>query len=826
MKRLLTAITSVLLCVTMLTLAPAQVFASAAENEKKYISEVKVGMGETSEQASKELLDEGYTILADDKGNYADLNKDAGSKSALKSGPNQKIVYLGYKTTSDATDAITDLAVMNMDGGYSFQEYEILMDKQMETQIKPFVERFIATLTEYRENLQKPVDSVNYKRANYYRTLLNKLTDDDTGGKPLGDLLINKTKYELGDEAYDALSDEEKKNHCDIVTLLMQGNGQAVLVMETMLAKSADAGEDTWLERFLKGGPDALYNSVKEKNPRMTPSEINAELDKKYYDTARKIADKWSAFAEVLLCYDEAVEDLDEVVGNEADPDALTEKFEKLDENSSDEELTEVAVDVMSSEAEMIKGSTAAEDVVVKNYLESVEYGDGTLYDFFDRDASDFSNNDAIRELYPIVDALSGGQIAALDFLSIKDMILMAITDENGFDDADIDKGSASIYEGVNREIYERGGVALTNDALRAKANANDVETSPVSNLSIVLWSCAAASGVAAALTAFAMTKATQTYQSMVKPVFDTAELENRLVNVMKNIRWREKQLASALEYENTSWGKFNKRQATEYLDAYKGKAEEINDEFQKIQDAEEQFDKAQQSLATKSTVCKYLAVGFTFVMVALTVYSIVQTVRDLIAYYDVEFAPIPKYIVDEVDITATNEKGEKVMIQNQTAYYKAVLCNRTAGDSSTEKKNYEILGDRNDLNGDVGRQWLALYSVKYENGTPILADSLKFVNGSAELPDGYTAGIHRFGEKGAFNLTSKYYCYNDPNNGTYIFFKNAASTVKDIAATAGSMFSGGSLAIGAAGGLIVGVVATLLLASFAKKKKKEEQPA
>jgi hypothetical protein len=815
-----------ILCAVMLVIGPAQLVASAAASDKpEYISEVKVGMGQTSDEASKELLEEGYTILLKEDGSYADLNENAGSKSALKAGPNQKIVYLGYKTTSDASDAITDLAVMNMEGGYSFQEYEILMDNQMETQIKPFVERFIATLTEYRENLQKPVDSVNYKRADYYRTLLNKLTDDDTDGKPLGDLLINKTKYELGDEAYNALSDEEKKNYCDIVTLLMQGNGQAVLMMETMLAKSADAGEDTWIERFLKGGPDALYHSVKEKNPRMTPSEINAELDKKYYDTARKIADKWSAFAEVLLCYDEAVEDLDEVVESEADPDALIEKLEKLDENSPDVELAEATVDVMSSEAEMIKGSTAAEDVVVKNYLESVEYGDGTLYDFFDRDASEFSDNDAIRALYPIVDALSGGQIAALDFLSIKDMILMAITDENGFDDADIDEASASIYEGVNREIYERGGVALTNDALRAKANANDVEASPVSNLSIVLWSCAAASGVAAALTAVAMTKATQTYQSMVKPVFDTTELEERLVDVMKKITHRERQLARALPYKESTWGKMNVKTAEEYLDAYKGKVEVINDEFQKIQDAEEQFDKAQQSLATKSTVCKYLSIGFTFVMVALTVYSIVQTVRELIAYYDVEFAPIPKYIVDEVDITATNEKGEKVMIQNQTAYYKAVLCNRTAGDSSTEKKNYEILGDRNDLNGDVGRQWLALYSVKYENGTPILADSLKFVNGSAELPDGYTAGIHRFGEKGAFNLTSKYYCYNDPNNGTYVFFKNAASTVKDIAATTGSMFSAGSLAIGAVGGLIVGVVATLLLASFAKKKK-EEQPA
>ena len=96
MKKILTIITSLVLCVTVMALCPAQVIASAAENEKaNYISEVKVGMGETSDDAAKELLDEGYTILAKDDGSYADLNENAGSKSFLKSGPNQKIVYLG-----------------------------------------------------------------------------------------------------------------------------------------------------------------------------------------------------------------------------------------------------------------------------------------------------------------------------------------------------------------------------------------------------------------------------------------------------------------------------------------------------------------------------------------------------------------------------------------------------------------------------------------------------------------------------------------------------------------------------------------------------------
>ena len=64
MKKITFMLTSILLCVTMLILGPAQVAASAAEEAKKvYISEVKVGMGKTSEEAAKELLAEGFTIL-------------------------------------------------------------------------------------------------------------------------------------------------------------------------------------------------------------------------------------------------------------------------------------------------------------------------------------------------------------------------------------------------------------------------------------------------------------------------------------------------------------------------------------------------------------------------------------------------------------------------------------------------------------------------------------------------------------------------------------------------------------------------------------------
>ena len=788
MKKLLTAITSAVLCMTMLIIAPTQIVASAAESEQKYISEVKVGMGVTSDQASKELLDEGYTILKDDNGNYADLNKDAGAASPMKEGPNQKIVYLGYKTTSEAGNAITDLAVMNMDGGYSFEDYEKLMQSHLDTQIKPFVNRFIATLKEYRENLQKPQDSANYKRANYYKALLNKLTDDDTGNKPLGDLLVNQTKYEMGDAAYNALSDEEKKNHCDILTLLMQGNGQAILLMETELTKSADSSNSTWVDRFKETSLDKLTNKVKNENPNMTPSEINKELDKLYNDDAKKILEKWEAFNEILINYDNAGENIKKAVeGN------TTDKSIDINENSTDSEIQEAATKASDTQTKAVTGGLAAEEIAAHDYLETVEYGDGTMLEFFERDKSEFEDSENIRELYPIVDSLSGGQLAGLDFLSIKDMVVMALTDENGFKKVDLnDALTASIYQDVNREIYEKGGVALTDAAMRAKATAQEATpTFKLSTLGSVLWTCTAVSGAAAAASAIAH-----------------AKLKNSpYLKALTEYQDKMKSYQTIMNKDGKGFGNLTSDQKSAYKNLLSKKnAYENSEVYQKA--------------LFKSNITKYLAAGFTVLGAVLAGVSIYTTIEEMKAFYKVEFTPIPKYIVDRADITAVNQKGETVMVKNQTAYYKAVLCNRTAGSSAFEKKNYEILKDRNDLNGDVGMQWLSLYSVKYENGTPILADSLKVKLGKGDAPEGYTNGIHRFGEKDTFNLTSKLYCYNDPSEGTYVFFKNDTSTVKDLTA-AGSTFSGGSLALGIGAGALAGCALTLLLLKVNNKKKK-----
>ena len=142
MKHLSRAFIALLMAVLMAATLPVQVFADSTTD--KYISEVQIGVGKSASDAEKAL--EGYEILKDDSGNNVDLNKSAGATGI--GGKGNRVVYMGFKRTSQRAEAVTDLALMNMKGGYSVEDYESLMEKQMSNQIIPFVNGFLAVIEE------------------------------------------------------------------------------------------------------------------------------------------------------------------------------------------------------------------------------------------------------------------------------------------------------------------------------------------------------------------------------------------------------------------------------------------------------------------------------------------------------------------------------------------------------------------------------------------------------------------------------------------------------------------------------------------------------
>ena len=794
MKKTSSIIIALLLAVTIAMSLPVQVFADSTT--EKYISEIKIGVDKKADKALAAL--EGYEILKGDDGKPVDLNKDAGGGVGSKG---NRVVYLGFKRTSDRSEAVTDLAVMNMKGGYSTEDYDALMDYYIKEQITPFVDSFLAAIEEYRANYNSS-NSANRQRAQYAHDALNKLTDDDCGGAGLGDLLLNETKYEMGDTAYNALSAEQKKQHADILTIVAQANGRATLLMESLLLKAADTEDTTWLERFA----EITYQDLEDETG-LSPSKAKAALDKLYYDDAAKFLEMWDAFKEHLDGYDDAVAKLEEL--NDTDIDALKAIIESYDILTATEEQSEAyanAIAKVSTYSEVY--FNAYNDVLCKEYLETVEYDlsdfdlDGeTLLDLFTLDRETVEKN--IECLYPLIASLSPGQKAGIALITLQDLVILGIVDSEAYKKSEYDDLTpSSVYEGVDRGIYEPGGVGLTSDAQRTDALIRMAEQTDGFKLGALTFIGISAVGAAAIGLGVSLglrqvaNNAISSYHSTLTP----------LKEALAATRESRETAAKIITDSNLGW-------------AERGKAVRTWDEAGRLIESQEVAVKRAENpqllnrLESRSATCSKLAIGFGVAIVIITAITIWLTFKDLKDYYKVDFTPAPKYMVDEKDITAYNARGEKIVIKNQAAYYKAAQFDR-----ASDAEYFNVLGHVADLNGDVGRQWLALYVEKNENNDPILADSFKASSGE-HIPAGYEFGIHMFGSAAVENLNNPLYVWKSDAPKVFIYYKLEANT----ASTTGTNFTGGIVAVSGGTGFAIGALAMALGSVVAKKKKEKE---
>ncbi len=766
MKHLSRAIIAIFMAILMGTLLPVQVFADTPD----YIGEVKVYEGNY-----KKAAEEGFTILCGDNGKLIDLNQGSGSTDIGAKG--NKAVYLGYKTTKDKKEAITDLALMSMKGGYDVAEYDILMDQQMNEQIIPFVDSFLTTIDEYRANYKSKI-AANKERAQYMHDLLNKMIDDDTG-KGLGDLLLNKTKYEMTESKYNSLTEEEKKKHADILTIIAQSNGQATLLMNKLLTRAADPYPDSWIDRF----SETEYEDLQDLYDG-TPTDVAKQLAKAYDDDAHQILEQWDAFRELLLSYDEAKEYVDNF--EEIDTAALQAKIDSLDENSDMDELIAAREALNDAEAKMLECNQKASIVAICDYLDGIDYGDGTMLDFFTQETADVK--DDITMLYPLIASLSDGQRAGLEFVTLQELVLISETDVQAYKDTELEKlEEDSIYKGVDRAIYEKGGVALTSDAFRSKALAMETgynEYSTPTWLYVMM-------GLSAAATI-----------GFVASVYAKFSVNAPLRKISKELN----RVTDYLEKSNNAFDDFIENNFTTW-DGVQMDVEQATD-YQKL--LSQGVEDGKGLLAPKNAICNKLMVGFGIAMVVLSAVTIYVSWRQMKDHYKVDFTPIPHYMIDSKDLIGYKSTGEQIVLKNQAAYYKAVESNREKGDDY-----FNDIGTCADMNGCVNPQWLALYAEKDNEAEPILANSFKVVVGSTAIPSGYEKGIHFFGEKAAFNLNNKLYCWNQSAKSIMVYYKLDKS-----ASTAGSNFSAGTLALAGGGGLLLGAAVTALGITASGKRK------
>ncbi len=380
--------------------------------------------------------------------------------------------------------------------------------------------------------------------------------------------------------------------------------------------------------------------------------------------------------------------------------------------------------------------------------------------------------------LYPLVSVLTEGQSACLDFLPFYQIVSIGINDDKSIESAmkiyntQKDKdGSVSIYDGIDRSIYSED-VALTGDAYKLQSSSGKDATTHwfkdgISTSTKVLYAALGVS-VAATVATFVWS------QSVMKTYTIDA---NRLYDIQKHYIFikSEYKLENDLTYNNP---------------AFDAAVSKTNDKWH--------LGKRLQKIG----------IGLTVVSAVLTGISAWQTYNDLMKFYNTEFTPIPMHMVNE----GINEKNEKVF-----TYYNAVKCNRQ--DAGLSDSRTEILKDFGDINGDVGKQWVALYTTTDRAaGKPITADFFTQY-AKADIPNETTA-LSLFGEKSAQNLTNAKanFTYADGKGGIYLFYDTDKSYV------AGSAITTGNIALIAGGGMAVCAVAAYFISKAVKNKKAKKE--
>ena len=156
MNRIINTFTSLLLVFAMICTVLLPV--SAARPGTEFLSELQMAQASTADEAKKMLTDAGYKVI--------DKNFNNGGGDA---------VYIGYKTSTNVEDAITDISVMNMYGGYSITDYDVILQDSL-SEYKEMIKFFRTAANEFAENYKAGTKEAKlaYRQLNYYYAEENK----------------------------------------------------------------------------------------------------------------------------------------------------------------------------------------------------------------------------------------------------------------------------------------------------------------------------------------------------------------------------------------------------------------------------------------------------------------------------------------------------------------------------------------------------------------------------------------------------------------------------------------------------------------------------
>ena len=779
-KVLYSMIAAILVIATVCSLA---VPALAAGNEE-YICELRLIYAEDYDEA-KEIIAEGefkeYKVLNEN------LNADADEIG----------VWLAYKTTTNIEEAITDLAVMQMNGGYSDGNYQEM--------IKQSYDEYVAMGQIYLDAINYFVEAYDagdyladaaFRQLNFY----NVVSD----GIPAEEIPTFEGER-LGDIFYEGIDEYE------LATIFFQGNVHVLNNVRSLLAMGVSYNEDG------KAYLDKVGDAAAEMKEDPTVFEDDAE-DLDMY--ASLIAPSIGVFADM---FKELATVEDEL-------------------NYKDEDFTD-------AEVRYLEYYTIAQRMRMVNYL-----GGKTLYQFcleYVLDEDDYS------ELYPLAAALNEGQQAMTKVFHYYDVVRYSASDyaEEAMEETlasmeeKYSENPFNVYEGVDRSIYY-GTFALTSAAARADAYTDENTLAEAffgkdstlardvfmftGGASLILVGYAVldiskeAAKVAAEKLAVKVTENTSkiveasasakgifmTQNAANMPILTNMSYEsytNCLINqyfansteistssaFADKVAFLQKNFTKGFESNVSGMDQFVVKEQYRYF-------ENMNSAIAKSQQAagvKTDQPAAQAATATASTGAKIFAGVLYIVGGALMLYSAYSIVMTFVNYYHPDYEDIPLSMVDLIN-TVDGDRYIK---------YDVVYAAETNEDGIYEAA---------DLNAFEAKRWNALYYTKsYEAGKPLLADAFVLSNTNNQPKNGYTP-VHRFGEQICYDLNK----YNfDGDTNIYLSVKqskNDKSAVADVPEVIGSMFGAGYLFLAGGIGAVVGIGGTLATKGILNKKK------
>ena len=757
MKKMTKSIISLLLSITLLFLATVPVFA-AGEVEEEYLSDLRIIYADSVEGAVEVLDDselEGYKLF------NANLNENTGKKG----------VWLAYKTTTDVEDAITDIAIMQMNGGYNEGNYQEMIKQSYEEYLE-FGENYLTAIDYFREGYDAGhyLSELAYRQLNFYNVVTEGIEEiPEFEGERLGDIF------------YDGI------DASDLATMFMEGNVYALSNIRSLIAMGVSYNEDgkPYLEKV--GDEAEKYNAGKSVYDNENYEEI-AEL-----------------IAPVIIVFRDMFKEL---------------AAYESELNYEDEDFTDLEIQYL-------------EYMSMAKLMREVNYvGDKTLYEFC---LDYVAGQGVDSNLYPLVAAMNEGQIAMTKVNHYYDVVRYSFTVEEDADlNAELDsleekygENPFNVYEGVDRTIYY-DTFALTSAAYRADAFTESGLSAQLTGgagdfgRAMNIVGIVGASIFAVGLVGHGVTKhivngynrklQIAQYKFLINNTVTTDTGTYGAYSVLDTI-------AMDLPEDVFPAAQYNSMNIAQKYDFIEGLIKNSPDKlspddkaiFAKIQESWSYAQKhdpnvtpvSDKAIAAQQAGSKAMGVVYGMYIVGglMALASAIRLGYEIYNYYHPKYADIPTAMVDLID-TPDGDRYIK---------YDVVYEVEPKADGTFIAA---------DLNAFQANRWNAMYYTKsYEAGKPLLADEF-VVSNTSNVPADKHMPVHRFGEVVCYNLNK--YNFND-DHSIYLSVKqsdNQKSAVADVPEIVGSVFSTGYYFLAGGVGIAAGVGGTIGTMEIIKRRK------